>query len=80
MVVVAIVVSVFIVGIVCSVVLCVIGFLMVIVAIHGGLYHGRLSGNWLEALGGANPSGMGWWRWNEGREKEVWQIAFVWHI
>ena len=42
---------------------------MVIVAVHGGLCHGRLSGNQLEALGGANPNEMGWWRWNEGREK-----------
>ena len=62
---VAIVVGVFIVGIVCSVVLCAVGFLMGIVAVCGGLCHGRFSGNWLEALGGANPNEMGWWRWNE---------------
>ena len=41
MVVVAIVVIVFIVGIVCTVVLCAIRFLMVIVSIFGGLCHGR---------------------------------------
>ena len=64
MVVVAIVVSVFIVGVVCSVVLCAIGFLMVIVAIHGRLCYGRLSHNQLKALGGANPNEIGWWKWS----------------
>ena len=63
----AIVVFVGLVGIHCSVVLVVIGFLMGIVAVCFWWCCGRLVSNQLKALGDINPMEMGWW--TEGREK-----------